>query len=470
MKLDSRWRSVKRLSQYVGAWAIEPGAGAKLADMVQRIDAPSHLASMEGMSVDQPRAGVGRDGVAVLEIRGPVTKYGTSLSEAGSTLRMRQLIREYAADRKVKSLMLLIDSPGGTVCGTPDLADAIAKFGKPTAAYIEDCGCSAAYWIAAQCDRVYCNSAASVGSIGVYSVLVDSSEQAGMLGLKVHVISTGPLKGAGVDGTVITDEQLADAQRSVDSINRLFTAAVVAGRGFTDEQVASVATGQVWIGEEAVSLGLVDGISTAPQVRRDLIEAANNAAKEGYQMSVKPNKKKAAKAEATKHRRIVAEDVMPPMEDEEDVAPPADEEAVDGEDDMCEDEAEAEDMPEEEAATLKQLKAALPDSDPAFRERCLDKGLTLSAAKDAWMGELRTRLNAATNATAKGRGVAPLKTATAGPRVNSGNVREQFESLVRETMQARGLSKLKATAHVVRNHKALHEAYIEFVNSARAAK
>lgn len=462
MKLDSRWRSVKRLSQYVGAWAIEPAAAGRLADAVQRIDAPSHLASMEGIDVAQPRAGVGRDGVAVLEIRGPVTKYGTSLSEAGSTLRMRQLIREYAADRKVKSLMLLIDSPGGTVCGTPDLADAVAKFGKPTAAYIEDCGCSAAYWIAAQCDTVYCNSAASVGSIGVYSVLVDSSEQAGMLGLKVHTISTGPLKGAGVDGTVITDEQLADAQRSVDSINRLFTAAVVAGRGFTDEQVASVATGQVWIGEEAVKLGLVDGISTAPQVRRDLIEAANNAAKEGYQMSVKPNKKKAAKAEELKRKRLVAEDVAPPMEDEEEEVAESEEESAEGD----EDEEVAEDMPEEEAASLKQLKAAIPDSDPAFRERCLDAGLTLSAAKDAWMGELRNKLAAAS----KGRGVAPLKTATAGPRAIGGNVRDQFESLVRETMQARGLSKLKATAHVVRNHKALHEAYVEFVNSARAAK
>lgn len=465
MKLDSRWRSVKRLSQYVGAWAIEPAAAGRLADAVQRIDAPSHLASMEGIDVAQPRAGVGRDGVAVLEIRGPVTKYGTSLSEAGSTLRMRQLIREYAADRKVKSLMLLIDSPGGTVCGTPDLADAVAKFGKPTAAYIEDCGCSAAYWIAAQCDTVYCNSAASVGSIGVYSVLVDSSEQAGMLGLKVHTISTGPLKGAGVDGTVITDEQLADAQRSVDSINRLFTAAVVAGRGFTDEQVASVATGQVWIGEEAVALGLVDGISTAPQVRRDLIEAANNAAKEGFQMAVnngKKSKKTAAKADELKRKRLVAEDVAPPMEDEEEEVAESEEESAEGD----EEEEVAEDMPEEEAATLKQLKAAIPDSDPAFRERCLDAGLTLSAAKDAWMGELRSKLASAS----KGRGVAPLKSSAGVGRANSGNVRDQFEVLVRETMQARGLSKLKATAHVVRNHKALHEAYIEFVNSARAAK
>jgi len=466
MKLDSRWRSVKRLSQYVGAWAIEPAAAGRLADAVQRIDAPSHLASMEGIDVAQPRAGVGRDGVAVLEIRGPVTKYGTSLSEAGSTLRMRQLIREYAADRKVKSLMLLIDSPGGTVCGTPDLADAVAKFGKPTAAYIEDCGCSAAYWIASQCDTVYCNSAASVGSIGVYSVLVDSSEQAGMLGLKVHTISSGPLKGAGVDGTVITDEQLADAQRSVDSINRLFTAAVVAGRGFTDEQVASVATGQVWIGEEAVALGLVDGIATAGQVRRDLISAANNTLNGGLQMAVnngKKNKKTAAKADELKRKRLVAEDVAPPMEDEEEDAPPAEEEES-AEDDS--EEAEAEDMPEEEAATIKQLKAAIPDSDPAFRERCLDAGLTLSAAKDAWMGELRSKLASAS----KGRGVAPLKSSAGVGRMNSGNVRDQFEALVRETMQARGMTKLKATAHVVRNHKALHEAYIEFVNSARAAK
>lgn len=464
MKLDSRWRAVKRLGQYLGAWAIEPAAGGKLADMVQRIDAGTHLAEHGEARVDQPRSGVGRDGVAVLEIRGPVTKYGSSLSEAGSTLRMRQLVREYAADRKVKSLMLLVDSPGGTVCGTPDLADAIAKFGKPTAAYIEDCGCSAAYWIAAQCDKVYCNAAASVGSIGVYSVLVDSSAQADALGLKVHVLSTGPLKGAGVEGTVITDEQLADAQRNVDSINRLFTAAVVAGRGMSEDQVASVATGQVWIGDEAVRLGLVDGIATASQVRRDLLDAVNAAPLGASKMAKKFGKKNAAAADELKRKRLVAEDVVPPMEDdEEEDVPVEDETAMDDEDSA----EEAEDMPEEEAATLKQLKAAFPDTDAAFRERCMEAGMSISQAKDAYIADLLAKLNGGKKPAAATRGIRPMTGGVAPAR--GSNPKDEFEARVAAAV-ARGMTNVNARRAVVAANPKLLEAYVDYINSGRRTK
>lgn len=455
MELDGAWRSIPRLSQYLGAWAIEPGAANRLADLVRRIDAPSHLAAIEGWSVDLPRAAVGRDGTAVLEIRGPVTKYGSSLSEAGSTLRMRQLVRRWADDRKVKSLLLLIDSPGGTVCGTPDLADAVRKFGKPTAAYIEDCGASAAYWIAAACDRVYCNASATVGSIGVYSVLVDSSEQAGMLGLKVHVVSTGPLKGAGVEGTEITPEQLDDAKRGVDSIHSLFTAAVAAGRKMAEKQVESVATGQVWIGEEAVKLGLVDAVATADQARQYLVDATQHGIKIEANMKVK--KKGKAAADELRRKRLRAEETAPPLEDE-DEEKPVDEAAED--EAMDDDEPEAEDDEDSEpAASLKQLKAALPDSTPEFRERCLEGGYSLAAAKDAWMNELRKQVNGR-------RGAAPLKTAPAARAHTGSDPISQFEALVREA-KASGLTTAQARKRVVHNNPELHEAYIAAVNSGR---
>src|SRR5690606_31819803 len=129
---------------------------------------------------------------------GAMTKQGSSFGGA-STVRTRRAIRSAAADKSVSAIMLLIDSPGGSVSGTSDLADDVAnaKKKKPVYAYIEDTCCSAAYWVASQCSAIYANPTAIVGSIGTYMVVADYSRMAENAGVKVHCISTGKYKGAG---------------------------------------------------------------------------------------------------------------------------------------------------------------------------------------------------------------------------------------------------------------------------------
>lgn len=169
------------------------------------------------------------------------------------------------SDDGVKEIVLSVDSPGGQVAGVHEAGEAIQAArgkGKHITAEVQDLCASAAYWLASQAHKITAGPNAQVGSIGVYSVYVDSSKAAADEGFKVHVISSGPHKGAGVPGAPITEEQLAGFQKVIDGMAANFKEAVSRGRGRGMDKVAEWATGQVWLSAEATRMGLIDGFST----------------------------------------------------------------------------------------------------------------------------------------------------------------------------------------------------------------
>lgn len=204
------------------------------------------------------------NGIAMIELHGPLAKemFNPLWGDGTSTLVFRAALRAAVETRSVRGVLVHIDSPGGTVAGTADAAEAVRQANevKPVFAHIDDLGASAAYWIASQARKVYANPTALVGSIGTYSVLYDLSEYAAKQGVKVHVISTGPYKGAGEPGAEISDPVLKNAQRIVNGLNEHFLKAVKSGRSISSGQVERVADGKVWIAGQAKSLGLLDEV------------------------------------------------------------------------------------------------------------------------------------------------------------------------------------------------------------------
>lgn len=258
---------VPYLEQWFGLWAMHEPAFGALAQTARSLNLSVHMASPEAAAARQqpvtsPMSVV--DSVAVVEMRGRMQKHESSLGQAASTVAVRRAIRAAANNPDIGAIMLVIDSPGGTVAGTQDLAADIAAANsiKPVTAYIEDIGASAAYWAASQASRVYAGPTAAVGSIGTYGVVYDTSAMATMEGVKVHVVRAGAMKGAGTPGTEVTPEQLADFQREVDALNEFFVAGVSAGRKMDLDSVRKLATGQVWIGQQAVDTGLIDGVKS----------------------------------------------------------------------------------------------------------------------------------------------------------------------------------------------------------------
>jgi len=200
-----------------------------------------------------------RDGVARVEIVGATMK-GDSKFGGTSSVRVRQALRTAWGDPDVRGIMVHVDSPGGTVAGTAELADDIASSPKPVAMHIDDSGTSAVMWYGSGATRITANRMAQVGSIGGLGVIEDTSVQSEALGIRVVTIKTGKWKDAGVDGAPITEEQVAYWQGLLDASVSEFYAALQQGRGLTDEQLADVADARVMTAAEGVKTGLIDAV------------------------------------------------------------------------------------------------------------------------------------------------------------------------------------------------------------------
>lgn len=275
-----------RAGDYYGAWAIEPTAGAVLLERVRRTDLARHVA--ESAPVPRPRAEVqtvqtASGAVAVVMLTGTLQKAVSSLSDGTSTVAARQELRKAAADPDVTAVLLAIDSPGGTVAGTMELAAEVRRAAerKPVWAFIDDLGASAAYWVASQADQVFANNrTALVGSIGTLAVVYDLSGAAEQAGIKTLVFGTGPLKGAGAPGSVVTEDQQTYIRGIVEDAQVAFDAAVKKGRQMTDKQLTAAKTGGVFGATEALDRGLIDGIRSFDQVMMDLAAESRRRARQ----------------------------------------------------------------------------------------------------------------------------------------------------------------------------------------------
>ena len=198
-------------------------------------------------------------GIAIIGVFGPMFKGYGAYGYADQS-ELRGAVRGAANDPSVNGIMLLIDSPGGSVAGTADLAAEIrsADAVKPVVAYIEDCGCSAAYWTAASARAIYSNGG-MVGSIGVVTAIVDSSKYFEAAGIKVIPIVTGEMKAVGMEGQPVTAAQVEYVQGMIDAIYADFLSAVSTSRGMRADTIRKMEA-RVYVGQQAVENKLIDGV------------------------------------------------------------------------------------------------------------------------------------------------------------------------------------------------------------------
>lgn len=302
---------------YAGPWAIESRAGRALWQLARGKDLFAHVELKQAEAEGQPRPKAALDlqpdgrgkAIATVRVEGTLMKRSSSLSQSSGTVQMRRDIREAANNPDVSAILLAIDSPGGTVAGTDDLAAEVkaATKKKPVMAFVSDLCASAAYWVASQCDAIFVNSdTALVGSIGTLMTVYDVSKAAEQQGVEAVVFATGPLKGAGTEGTVITEEQRAYFQSIVDAAQGSFDAAVQKGRGLTDNQLKAVRTGGVFSAAEAEAKKLIDGVKSHEQVVAALV-------KEAYSRNPRPGRTAASDPVPTRGAamsRETADDVI----------------------------------------------------------------------------------------------------------------------------------------------------------------
>jgi signal peptide peptidase SppA len=276
---------MKLLDVLTAPWAIEP---AKLDEIKaiydthlrgEKIDIAGVEAKLGRPLANEPKAYTIQDGVALLPIDGVIAKRANLFSQISGGVSTELVGRDIAAalnDPSVHSIILCIDSPGGTVDGTQALADLVtaAKASKPIVSLASGVMCSAAYWIGSAAQQVYiADTTTVVGSIGVIANHKDVSKQQEAQGVKNTAVFAGKYKNIASGNAPLSKEGLQSMQDQVDYIYSLFVSAVAAQRGVSaDTVLANMADGQCFVGQQAIDAGLVDGVSTLDA----LVQQLNN--------------------------------------------------------------------------------------------------------------------------------------------------------------------------------------------------
>ena len=264
---------MKLLDILTAPWAIEP---AKLLE-IQAIYA-THLRGDKidieavekrlGRPLDnEPKAFDIIDGVAVLPIEGVIAKRANLFSQISGGVSTELVARDLRAaldDPSVHSIILSIDSPGGTVDGTETLANLVAASSKPIVTLASGTMASAAYWIGSAANAAYItDSTTIVGSIGVVATHTDISKAQAAAGVKTTEIFAGQYKRIASNYAPLSKEGRQTMQDQVDYTYSLFVGAVAKHRGVsTDVVLQDMADGRIFIGQQAIDAGLVDGVST----------------------------------------------------------------------------------------------------------------------------------------------------------------------------------------------------------------
>lgn len=202
-----------------------------------------------------------RGTIAVIPVHGILGKHLSSMEIAcgGCSLdTLQNQLKAAAASPRITRVLLDINSPGGTVTGTPETAALIRTISaeKPVLAFTDSEACSGGYWLAGQCAGLYATESAVLGSVGVRMVLLDYTRKLEEEGVKVNAISSGKYKLLGAPFKTLTEEEREMLQTESDRIHVQFQNAVQSMRAVN----VSHLQGQIFRGEEAAGIGMVDGI------------------------------------------------------------------------------------------------------------------------------------------------------------------------------------------------------------------
>lgn len=204
-----------------------------------------------------------KDGIAILDINGPISfmDYSSTLMPAGADLILNQL-KHIQKDDHVKGLLLRINSPGGTVGASQEIYQAIKRIKNekniPIVAQIGDVGASGAYYVALGADHIFANPGSLVGSIGVILGNVNIEELAEKYGLDYNVYKSGTYKDILSMWRPSSEKEKVLLQALVDDVHSQFKNTFIKERNLSTKKGASLAQGQIYTGQQALELGIID--------------------------------------------------------------------------------------------------------------------------------------------------------------------------------------------------------------------
>ena len=194
-------------------------------------------------------------GVAVVEVHGVIGNH-VKITE------FARLIDSVSSNRRLRAMLLDIDSPGGSATGSEVLFRSIQRVAeaKPVYAYIRGMAASGGYYLACAASKIYSLPTALVGSIGVIYLRPVLAHLLSKVGVDFSVYKSGEFKDMTGFWRSPTDRESAKFQELINEIFDNFVAVVASGRSMEDSAVRDLATGEVMTAQRGISVGLVDEI------------------------------------------------------------------------------------------------------------------------------------------------------------------------------------------------------------------
>jgi HK97 family phage major capsid protein len=284
--MSSRIPNIRRAINSM-RWAMLP---EKLEAMVDMLEARARLGRpftdaeiserVAGVTLVAPHAAAprpikGKGGaVAILSLTGIIAPKasmvnGPSLPQGTACESFAAAFDQAMADEDVTHIVIDVDSPGGSVEGVPELAARItsARGKKPITAVANVMAASAAYWIASAADELVVAPSGEVGSIGVYQVHFDFSEQLAQEGITPTIIKAGQFKAEGNPLEPLSADAKDYAQAQIEEFYSMFVGAVAKQRNVSKQTVLKdYGQGRMLLARNAVGAGVADRIGTLESV------------------------------------------------------------------------------------------------------------------------------------------------------------------------------------------------------------
>ncbi|HLC66694.1 MAG TPA: signal peptide peptidase SppA [Candidatus Nanoarchaeia archaeon] len=231
------------------------------------------LAGVVGLFIDAPAVG----NVAVIKIVGPIsveraTGWGVTATSSREVLK---LLQDAEDDPGIDAILLDINSPGGSAVASDEIGQAVKNSSKPTVALIRELGASGGYWVASASDHVVANRLSLTGSIGVIGSYLEFAGLMDRYNVTYRRLVAGKYKDMGSPFKELTPEEEQLFQSVLDDMRSEFIDEVARNRNLPRAQVERLATGQIYLGKQALELGLVDELGSEEEAKTYLHSRLN---------------------------------------------------------------------------------------------------------------------------------------------------------------------------------------------------
>ena len=276
----------EKLVTHIGyADELEDLLGMQFGEKAEAVNAQDYLDMRRAELFSKLNKSDNKPAVAYIHATGEIsqTSGGPAKNDLIAADKTVEAIQAAMDDEDVEAILLRIDSPGGSAVASETIRRAVEKaqdMGLPVIVSMGEVAASGGYWIAAQADVIIADPATLTGSIGVIAGKVTATPELwDKLGIHWGMITRGENAGLWTATEPFTDAQRSKVDELVGETYAEFKKQVAQGRGLSDEQVAAIAKGRVWTGNQALNLGLVDelgGLSDALNYTKSLLGVAED--------------------------------------------------------------------------------------------------------------------------------------------------------------------------------------------------